>query len=76
MVLISPSRKPTTPDAAVSVSMINDELFALLTPSETLGYVHKVGTVFVALRGSDYGHAVEVGQTLSRERAIEIVKAA
>jgi hypothetical protein len=76
MVLISPSRKPASPDAAVSVAMINDELFALLTPTETLGYVHKVGTVFVALRGTDYSHAVEVGQTLSRERAIEIVRAA
>jgi len=76
MVLISPSRKPTPTDAAVSVAMIDDELFALLTPSETLGFVHKVGRVFVALRGSDYNHAVEVGQTLSRDRAIEIVKAA
>jgi hypothetical protein len=38
--------------------------------------VHKVGPVFVALRGGDYSHAVEVGQTLSRERAIEIVRAA
>jgi len=76
MVLISPSRKTASPDAHVSVAMINDELFALLTPSETLGYVHKVGPVYVALRGTDYSHAVEVGQTLSRERAIEIVRAA
>jgi hypothetical protein len=76
MVLISPSRKSSSPDANVSVAMINDELFALLTPTETLGYVHKVGAVFVALRGSDYSHAVEVGQTMSRERAIEIVRAA
>ncbi|GAB3605954.1 hypothetical protein GCM10027413_13630 [Conyzicola nivalis] len=75
MVLISPSRKPAS-DRAVSVAMIDDELFALLTPNETLGYVHKVGRVYVALRGADYNHAVEVGQTLSRERAIEIVRAA
>jgi hypothetical protein len=76
MVLISPSRKPASADTNVSIAMINDELFALLTPTETLGYVHKVGTVFVALRGTDYSHAVEVGQTLSRDRAIEIVRAA
>jgi hypothetical protein len=76
MVLISPSRKPASSDTPVSVAMISDELFALLTPTETLGYVHKVGPVFVALRGGDYSHAVEVGQTLSRERAIEIVRAA
>jgi hypothetical protein len=75
MVLISPSRRTATDDA-VSVAMINDELFALLTPTETLGYVHKVGRVYVALSGADYNHAVEVGQTLSRERAIEIVRAA
>jgi hypothetical protein len=76
MVLISPSRKPASADTNVSIAMINDELFALLTPTETLGYVHKVGSVFVALRGTDYSHAVEVGQTLSRDRAIEIVRAA
>ena len=76
MVLISPSRRPATLDTAVSVAMIDDELFALLTPTETLGFVHKVGRVYVALRGSDYNHAVEVGQTLSRERAIEIVRTA
>ena len=76
MVLISPRRRPTPVSPTVSVAMIDDDVFALLTPTETLGFVHRVGRVFVAMRGADYHHAVEVGQTLSRDRAIEIVRAA
>jgi hypothetical protein len=73
MVLITPSRSSAA--SAVSVAMINDELFGILSPNETLGYVHRVGNVFVALRGAELNHAVEIGQSLSRERAIELVRA-
>ncbi len=58
------------------IALIGDDLYSVLTETETLGYVHKVGNVFVALSGNDFGHAVEVGQTLSWERAIEIVRTA
>ena len=79
MVLTSPGhRAPSTAAPAVSdevsVAMINDDLFSLLTPTETLGFVHKVGAVYVALRGSDFHHAVEVGQSLSWDRAVERVR--
>lgn len=73
MVLISPTTRPAT---GVSVAMVGDDLFSLLTPSETIGFVHKVGRVYVALSGSDLPHAVEVGQSLSWDRAVEIVTAA
>lgn len=74
MVLIHPSRTslPTT----VSIAMVTDDLFSVLTPHETIGFVHKVGSVFVSLRGSDFHHAVEVGQSLSWDRAVDIVKSA
>jgi hypothetical protein len=74
MVLISP-RRTSHPDD-VSVAMVEDDLFALLTESETLGYIHKVGRVYVSLRGADINHAVEVGQSLSWDRALEAVRSA
>jgi len=37
--------------------------------------VHKVGTVFVALSGDILSHAVEVGQALSLERAVRMLRA-
>jgi hypothetical protein len=74
MVLISPSRTSHPDD--VSVAMVSDDLFALLTDTETLGYVHKVGRVYVSLRGSDLSHAVEVAQSLSWDRALEAVRTA
>jgi catalase (peroxidase I) len=74
MVLISPSR--TTDPDDVSVAMVTEDLFALLAGSETIGFVHKVGRVYVSLRGADVNAAVEVGQSLSWDRALEAVRAA
>ena len=65
MVLILP-RRP-------EVALVSDDLHAVLSDNDTLGYVHKVGNVFVALCGSELHHAVEVGQSLSFERAVELV---
>ena len=75
MVLISPSRRPTTATSH-SVAKISEELFSVLGPNDTVGFVHKVGPVYVALQGSEINHAVEVGQTLSWDRAVEIVRSA
>jgi hypothetical protein len=75
MVLISPSRRQHTP-SAVSIAMINDDVVSVLTPTETIGFVHRVGRVYVAMQGSDLAHAVEVGQSLSRDKAVEIVQTA
>jgi hypothetical protein len=38
-----------------------------------MGYIHQAGRVFVALAGSDVHHAVEVGQSLSLPRALELL---
>lgn len=66
MVLISPSRKP-------DISLVGEDLYCVLSETDTLGFVHKVGNVFVALSGDNLGHAVEVGQSLSWDRAVEMV---
>jgi len=67
MVFLVPSRQP-------DIALIGDDLYAVLTETETLGFVHKVGSVFVALCGADLHHAVEVGQSLSWERALDLVR--
>jgi hypothetical protein len=66
MVLVSPSLKP-------DISLVGDDLYCVLSERDTLGFVHRVGNVFVALSGDNLGHAVEVGQSLSWDRAVEMV---
>ncbi|WP_166873457.1 MULTISPECIES: hypothetical protein [unclassified Salinibacterium] len=50
----------TIPD----ITVIDDETWAVLSDRDTLGYVVKAGSVYVALKGPDRNHAVEVGQSL------------
>lgn len=59
----------TQPD----ISLIGEDLYCVLSQTDTLGFVHKVGNVFVALSGDNLGHAVEVGQSLSWDLAVEMV---
>jgi hypothetical protein len=56
------------------IALVTDDVYSVMTDRETLGYVHKVGTVYVALSGDILSHAVEVGQSLSWERAIQMVR--
>lgn len=64
MAISMPSYKP-------DVALIDDDLYCLMNQTDTLGYIHKVGNVYVALRGSAVNHAVEVGQSLSWDAALE-----
>ena len=66
MVLMSPGLKP-------DIALVGDDMYCVLSETDTLGFVHRVGNVFVALCGSELHHAVEVGQSLSFERAVELV---
>jgi hypothetical protein len=66
MVFLAPSRH-------TDVALIGDGIFSVLSETETLGFVHQVGQVYVSLVGSDLHHAVEVGQSLSWDRALEYV---
>jgi hypothetical protein len=71
MVLTSPSSH-----LAANIAVVGDDMYSVMSDTDTLGYVYKVGSIFVALHGHDFGHAVEVGQTLSWERAIDMVRSA
>ena len=66
MVLFTPALKP-------DISLVGDDMYCVLSETDTLGFVHRVGNVFVALSGDNLGHAVEVGQSHSWDRAIEMV---
>ena len=55
------------------VALVKDDLYAILGSNETMGFVERVGNVFVALSGSELSHAVEVGQSLSWDQAVHIV---
>lgn len=55
------------------IALVGEDLYCVLSETDTLGFVHKVGNVFVALSGDNLGRAVEVGQSLSWDQAIEMV---
>lgn len=63
------SRHASRPD----ISLIADNTYCVLSAEETMGYIDKVGNVFVAHSGSDLAHAVEVGQSLSWDQAVTMV---
>ncbi len=58
------------------IALVDEDLYAVLTESATLGFVHKVGNVYVALSGEFVHHAVEVGQSLSWDQAVQMVSRA
>lgn len=66
MVFLSPTRRP-------DIALIGEDLYSVMTETDTLGYIHLVGNVYVALCGADIHHAVEVGQTLSWDQAVDLV---
>jgi hypothetical protein len=72
VVLISSTARESRAD--LTVALVTDDVYSVMTERETLGYVHKVGTVFVALSGDILSHAVEVGQALSLDRAVRMVR--
>jgi hypothetical protein len=72
MVLISPAARDSRTD--LTVALVTEDVYSVMTDRDTLGYVQKVGTVFVALSGDILSHAVEVGQALSLDRAVRMVR--
>lgn len=61
--------------AEATTKVIAEDLVEVTADGTTVGFVQKVGRVFVALRGPDLGRAVEVGQSLSREQALLLARA-
>jgi hypothetical protein len=67
MVLITPSFRP-------DIALVGDDMYCVLSETDTLGFVHQVGNVYVALAGDNLGRAVEVGQTMSWDLAVDMVR--
>ena len=57
-----------------TVMLVNDEYYMVRLGSTTIGYVYRADNVFVALEGSHFPHALEVGQSLSLDAAIATVE--
>jgi len=58
-----------------NIALVTDDVYSVMTDHHTLGYIHRVGTVYVALAGDVLSHAVEIGQSLSWDEAIRMVRA-
>ncbi len=56
------------------IALLSEDLFCVMTDRETLGYIRKAGKVYVALSGDVLSHAVEIGQTLDWDRAVDMVR--
>ncbi len=59
---------------AATIALVTEDVYSVMTDRETLGFVQKVGSVYVALRGDVLSHAVEIGQTLDWDRALRMVR--
>jgi hypothetical protein len=58
------------------IALLREDIYVVLSADQTLGFVHKVGNVYVALSGGDLGRACEVGQSLSWDEAVAMVRRA
>ncbi|MCU1468917.1 MAG: hypothetical protein JWQ39_66 [Glaciihabitans sp.] len=81
MVLLSPVARGPVLSPAIrdhriesTIALVTDDIYSVMTDLETLGFVHKVGNVYVALSGDVLSHAVEIGQSLSWDRAVHMVR--
>jgi hypothetical protein len=72
MTVLSSAARNSSPEP--TVALVTDDVYAVMTERETLGFVHRVGTVYVALRGDVLSHAVEIGQSLLWDSAVRMVR--
>jgi hypothetical protein len=66
---LHPQRSRSAPD----IALVRDDLYVVFCPDDTMGFVERVGNVFVALSGPNMNHAVEIGQSLSYDQAVHMV---
>ena len=70
-------RRPTrqvSDSTEPSIAIVRENLYAVLSIRETMGFVERVDRVFVALHGPDLARAVEVGQSLSWDECVAMVR--
>jgi hypothetical protein len=72
MPLLTPAARNSSADAIVA--LVTEDVYSVMTDRDTLGFVHKVGSVYVALSGDVLSHAVEIGQSLEWDRAVRMVR--
>jgi hypothetical protein len=72
MVLLNPEARDTRREP--DIALVTEDVYSVMTDRNTLGYVHRVGNVYVALSGDMLSHAVEIGQSLSWEQAVHMVR--
>ncbi|MCU1406581.1 MAG: hypothetical protein JWQ43_2884 [Glaciihabitans sp.] len=56
------------------IALVTDNVFSIMSEHDTLGFIHKAGSVYVALSGDVLSHSVEVGQSLTWEQALQMVR--
>lgn len=71
----SPESQPAS-DARVAWERVGADCYAVLSQGDLVGFVDVAGNVYVALAGRRYDRAVEVGQSIVFERAVDAVVAA
>ena len=71
-IVVEPARKAPR----VGWERVGADCYAVLFDSALIGFVDVAGTIFVALAGCRYDHAVEVGQSVVFECAVDAVVAA
>lgn len=57
-----------------SIAIVREGIYAVLSVRETMGFIERAGTVFVALCGPDLARAVEVGQSRSWDTSVAMVR--
>lgn len=76
-----PSAPAVKPDAspertaALVIARLTDDIHSVAADRRVLGYIHRVGAVYVALSGDSLDRAVEVGQSLGFQQALDRVRA-
>jgi hypothetical protein len=55
------------------VSLVAENLHSVAADHEIIGFIRTIGTIYVALSGGAAGHAVEVGQTMNWNQAVDLV---
>ena len=70
---VSPSIPTISPETP-TVVRVSADVYGIVTGEGIVGYVHQAGRVYVALSGARYHRAVEVGQALSWDEALTIVR--
>ena len=71
------SKQQLRPGHAVEeplIALVRNDVYAVMSSHETMGFVERVGNVYVALDGPDIARACEVGQSLSWDEAVLMVR--